>query len=260
MALTVACLTHPSSGRYRKIAEAVCAGVVTHGDLAKIVPHDATPDADVGVMYGWKLNASLRRYPKFIYADLGYWQRETHYRMTVGGWSPEGYVCAGLPDYRLRSLGVRIKPWKSGENVLLIGASEKASREHGFGYMEWEQDMAARLTSLGHSVVYRPKPNDLKRRPIAGCGLDVGSLAHAFSVAKAVVSHHSNVCVEALAAGLPVHCVTGAAAAMSVPVESLGTRRDGREQFLADVAWLQWTLDEIRRGEFWAHIKQRGLV
>lgn len=260
MAITVACLQHPGAKRYERIAQAMYAGVLANGDRPMMVMHSAPANADVAVMYGWKLSASLRKYPQFIYADLGYWQRETHYRMTVGAWSPEKYVRAGLPDSRLRSLGVRIRPWKSGEQVLLIGASDKAVREHGFGYMQWERAMAERLRGLGHSVLYRPKPSDPRRCPIPGTSYDTGSLSTAFAKAKAVVAHHSNVCVEALAAGLPVHCVTGAAAAMSVPIESLETRRDGREQFLADVAWLQWSVDEIRRGDFWAHMKERGLV
>ena len=260
MAITVACLHSPGAKRYERIAQAMYTGVRIHGDIPTMVMHNAAPNADVAVMYGWKLSASLRKYPQFIYADLGYWQRETHYRMTVGGWSPDGYVRAGLPADRLRSFGVRVKPWHSGEHVLLIGASEKASREHGFRYMEWEREMAGRLKALGHSVVYRAKPNDPRRCQIPGAGYDTGSLSNAFAKAKAVVAHHSNVCVEALAAGLPVHCVTGVAAALSVPIESLEVRPEGREQFLADVAWLQWSLDEIRRGEFWAHIKERGLV
>lgn len=260
MALAVACLTRPGSKRYQAIAEAMCAGVLRHGDIAKLVPHDAVPCADVAVMYGWKLHASLRKYPQFIYADLGYWQRDTHYRMTVGAWSPAHYVKAGLPGHRLASLGVTVKPWKSGDEVLLIGASEKSAREHGFEYMAWEREMAQRLQALGHVVTYRPKPNDRQKRPIAGAGYDLGPLSTAFAKAKAVVAHHSNVCVEALAAGLPVHCVTGVAAAFSNPIDSLGHYQKGREQFLADVAWLQWSLPELRNGDYWAHVKERGLL
>lgn len=259
-ALKVACLTNPSASRYRRIAEAMVQGVKAHGDNPVLTHHSSPPNADVAVMYGWKLNASLRKYPKFIYADLGYWHRDTHYRMTVGGWGAEGYVKAGLSDSRLRSFGVRIKPWQDGANVLLVGASAKSAAQHGFGYMEWEKAMARRLTELGHSVVFRPKPSDKMKARIAGLGYDTGPLSEAFAKAKAVVAHHSNVCVEALAAGVSVHCVTGAAAALSLPLESIGQRPEGREQFLADVAWLQWSLDEIRRGEYWAHVKERGLL
>ena len=54
-----------------------------------------------------------------------------------------------------------------------------------------------------------------------------------------------------------MHCQTGAATAFSVPLEAMADppRLDVREQFLADVAWLQWTLDEMRSGECWAHLR-----
>lgn len=260
VAITVACLHHPGAKRYQRIASAMYAGVLKHGDVPKMVLHNAPANADVAVMYGWKLNASVRKYPQFIYADLGFWQRETHYRMTVGAWGPEAYVRAGLPSDRLESFGVQVKPWNQGEEVLLIGATQKSSVQHGYQYMQWEREMAQRLIGLGHSVAYRPKPNDRMKASVAGCRYDLGPLSESFARAKAVVSHHSNVCVEALAAGVPVHCVTGAAAALSLPIERIGERPEGRHTFLADVAWLQWSLEEMRRGDYWAHIKERGLV
>lgn len=113
---------------------------------------------------------------------------------------------------------------------------------------------------MGYKVVYRPKPNDKEKRPINGVGYDQRPISEALASAKAIVTHHSNVAVEALAAGVPVHCVTGAAAAFSVPLDRLGDRLDGREQFLADVSYLQWSLDEMRSGDYWSHVKERGVI
>lgn len=260
MALKVACLTHAGSKRYRHVAQAMQAGIRRHGDQAELVNHSSPYKADVGVIYGWKLNAAVRKFPQFIYADLGFWQRETHYRMTIGAWGPERYVLAGLPSDRLESFGVEIKGWQDGSEVLLIGHTDKSARDHGYRYMQWERETAAKLIGLGHSVAYRPKPNDRMKSPIQGCRYDLGPLSESFARAKAVVSHHSNVCVEALAAGVPVHCVMGAAAALSLPLDKLGDRPEGRESFLSDVAWLQWSLEEMRSGEYWAHVKERGLI
>jgi hypothetical protein len=91
-------------------------------------------------------------------------------------------------------------------------------------------------------------------------GYDLRPISEALASARAIVTHHSNVAVEALAAGVPVHCFTGAAAACSVPLDRLCERPEGREQFLADVAYLQWSLDEMRSGAYWAHIKERGVI
>jgi hypothetical protein len=260
MQLKVACLTYPKLRRYGRIASAMKSGIERHGDIAVICNYDSKPSADVAVIYGWKQNRYLKQYPHYIYADLGFWSRDTHYRMTVNGWGAESYVKAGLPSDRLESFGVSIKPWNEGDEVLLVGSTQKSAIEHGYGYMQWESDMAKRLISMGHKVAYRPKPNDIQKEPIQGCRYDLGDISDSFRRAKLVVAHHSNVAVEALAAGIPVHCAIGAAAAMSTPIESIGERPEGREQFLADVAYLQWSLEEMERGDYWAHIKERGLL
>jgi hypothetical protein len=76
------------------------------------------------------------------------------------------------------------------------------------------------------------------------------------------VTHHSNTAIDALVEGIPVHCEEGAAAAFSVPLETAANpeRLEGREQFIADVSWLNWSVQEMERGESWAHMKERGLV
>lgn len=259
MAVTVACLTHPGASRYQKIADAMAAGIAKHGDRVKQVVHSEPACADVAIMYGWKLNASLQKYPNFIYADLGYWNRDSYYRFSVNGWSPESYVRSVLGSERFESLGLEIAPWNElGDRVIVAGSSRKAAREHGFEYMQWETKACNELSAMGLNVWYRPKPNDLEKRPIAGISYDESNIKEAFLSAKALVTHHSNTAIDALLAGVPVHCETGAAAAFSVPLDLLETRLEGREQFLHDVAWLQWSLEEMRSGEAWAHL--RGLV
>lgn len=258
--MKVACLLTFGNRRYRLIADAMAKGIMRCGDQAVLSPVAATPNADVAVIYGWKYHAHLKGYPRFVYADLGFWQRADYYRVTAGGWGPESYVHAGLSSERLRSFGVEVQPWnEAGSVILLVGSSRKSAHHHGFDYMQWERQAAQRLKDAGHRVVYRPKPSDKERQPIPGVGYDESPLEESLSRAAAVVTHHSNVAVQALAAGVPVHCVTGAAAAFSVPMDRLTERREGREQFLADVAWLQWSLEEMRSGACWAHLKERGL-
>lgn len=264
MALVVACLTSPAQKRYRLIAEAMAAGIARCGDRAKLVSmHGQHEAADVGVMYGWKRHAKLERYPRFVYADLGYWHRDRYYRLAAGGWGPESYVRAGLPTVRFESLGLQVKPWREeGTGIIVAGATAKAAIEHGLGYTQWERQAIAQLQGCGRPVVYRPKPNDPMAAPLPGAGYDTRPISEALSSAWAWVTHHSNSAVDALLAGIPVHCEIGAAAAMSVPLDQIAAAPlpVGREQFLADVAWLQWTVEEMRSGEAWAHLKERGLV
>lgn len=265
MALKVACLTHPGKRRYRLVAEAMAVGVARCGDVPYLhsVSGPKMQLADVAVCYGWKKRAQYIGYPKFVYADLGFWRRDTHYRLVVGGWGPERYVRAGLPSSRLAKLGVDIKPWKEGgDTIIIAGSTGKSCAEHGIAYRSWEMRAAQLLRDSGKRIVYRPKPTDPFKAPLPGVEYDQLPIDESLSGACALVTHHSNAAVHALAAGIPIHCEVGAAAAFSVPMFDIANtpRLDGREQFLADVAWLNWSLDEMRAGEAWAHMKERGLL
>lgn len=250
--MDVVCLSGPRKHQ-KRIAEAMAQGVRAAGD--RLV---TGVKADACVAYGWKWRSRFAPFKSYAYADLGYWNRDAYYRFAVSGWSPERYVRQGLPATRFELLGLRIKPWRTGgREIVVAGSTAKACADHGVAYQSWERRVIARLTGCGRPVVYRPKPNDRNATPIAGT-LDRRPVSEMLASAYAVVTHHSNTALDALLAGVPVHCETGAAAAFSVPLDQISESplRDGREQFLFDVAWLQWTLDEMRTGEAWKHLRQ----
>ena len=263
MALTVACLTIPARKNYRVIAEAMCEGIGRCGDKPFMVDLRTPRQADAAVMYGWRYREVLKRYRQFVYADLGYWNRESFYRVSVNAWSPDAYVKAGLSSERFDALGLRLKPWRSeGDEIIVAGSTRKAATDHGLGYQEWEQKAIDRLQGCGKRIVYRPKPTDMEATKLIGAEFDRRPISEAMRNAWAWVTHHSNSAIDALLAGVPVHCETGAAKAFSVPIEQIASPDllPGRAQFLSDVAWLQWTLDEMRSGACWAHLKDRGLI
>lgn len=263
--MKVACLMLDGRARYRKIATAMAQGIAHYGDEAVLrqAREPALAGADCALMYGWARKDVLRRYRQFVYFDIGYWERDSYYRFGVNRWSSHGIVGGGGSPERLNSLGIKILPWRTtGDEIIVAGQSAKAATEHGFRYGEWERLMVERLAGCGKRIVYRPKPNDLRAQPIAGTVFDRRPLGEALASAWAVATHHSNVAIDALVAGVPVYCELGAGAAFSVPFEALADPplRPGREQFLADTAYLQWTLDEMRSGECWAYMRGRGLV
>lgn len=262
MAIQATCLSISRLSRYRRVAHAMSEGIQACGDRSAIREVGQSGPGTVGISYGWKHRDHLKKFPRFVYADLGFWQRDRYYRITANGWGPESYVRAELPSTRFDALGLTIQPWHSGKEILIAGSSEKSCTQHGFRYMEWEAKTAKALIGCGYEVVYRPKPNDPHARPLPGCRYDRRPLDEALKSAHALVTHHSNTAIDALLAGVPVHCVTGAAAAFSVPLDQIvrAPRLPGREQFLYDVAWLQWTEAEMRSGELWKHLKERGLV
>lgn len=262
MALTVVCFTDHRLSRYRNAARAMADGVLRCGDIP-IIADVRSPivGGDAAVIWGWKRRDLLKKYRQFAYVDLGYWGRDQYFRVSVNGWSPD-YVQAGMSSKRFKRLGLEIKPWNPGSEILIAGCSPKSAADHNLGYMEWEENTAKALKNCGYPVMYRPKPTDRMKRPIDGIGYDTRPIGEAMAAARAVVTHHSNSAVDALLAGIPTHCETGAAACMSVPLDQVFDTPEpaGRVQFLYDVAWLQWTMEEMKSGECWNHLKERGLI
>jgi hypothetical protein len=118
----------------------------------------------------------------------------------------------------------------------------------------------ARLTD--RPIVYRPKPNGIGARPIDGTVWGKGPLlAEALVGCHAVVAHHSNAAVDALLAGVPCVCPDGVASLLRAPdlteIEQ-PPMPDGREQWAYDLAWTQWSVEEIERGRRIAIWSRRG--
>ena len=85
----------------------------------------------------------------------------------------------------------------------------------------------------------------------------LGPLSETLRDAWAVVAFNSNVAVEAIAAGVPCFALGPSAATLMSPgplSEIERPRYPSREQWLHTLAYKQWTLAEIGRGEHWEHL------
>lgn len=220
------------------------------------------PDLVAG--YGWRpvMREAHRNWPAIVlHADLGFWGRSAdrdraYLKLALGGrWSP--LVDYDYDDTRLRVHGVKVETTrKPGIRVLLCGMSAKAAGTWNLKPQEWEEMAVRRLRAAGAKVIYRPKPTWSNAHSIAGADYDRGRpIEEILPKIDAVVSHHSNAAVDALAAGLPIYVETGIAKQLSVStiedaVSAQALDCDTRARFLRQVAWHQWTLDELRHGSW----------
>lgn len=236
------------------------------------------PDTDVAIFYGFNrelLDGYRLAGKKAIYADLGYWQREGttgHHKLGINSRHPNNYFQnrKHAPD-RWKRLNVTIDPWRKGGGAIVVaGMSGKGSNAEGLRAEEWEKFAVAELRKhTARPIIYRPKPNWVGSRAITGAetqrgdsqGRDVAGVLR--SGIHAVVTHHSNVAVDALLAGVPVFCLDGIAATLGLSdlakIEN-PIKPDGREQWAWDAAYTQWSLSELSHGAAWRHLKDEGLV
>jgi len=231
---------------------------------------DGNVIADVAVAYGWINELTTHLFSKykaagkhFVFLDLGYWDRGTegHYRLGIDDWDTAVRMRRNCPPDRFNRLKVNVRDeWDHTSNVIMIvGMSGKAAWTHGYKDGQWEQqtkDAVEKIFPQG-SVYVRQKPNKQNLRTTK-----IGTIDAALREAYFVVSHHSNVAVDCLVAGIPFYAKKGVGSLLSNPDFSEDTllnpthpTTEDKMQLLYDTAYAQWTPNEMRSGECWDYIK-----
>jgi hypothetical protein len=233
------------------------------------------PDARVALFYGLSegLQAAFRAYRdkpgcRVVFVDLGYWSRhkrsrwDGYHKIVLGDRHPTAYFqSAPRPADRIAEHGLQIKPWRKSTSgpIILAGMSAKAAAAEGLAAESWEREAAAQLRQYtDRAIIYRPKPNWSGARSIMGTSMDSRTpLDIALRDAYAVVTHHSNVAIDALMAGVPCICPYGAASVLSAhsmdQINDLPMNGD-RAQFAADLAYTQYSIDEMQSGIAWDYV------
>ena len=185
----------------------------------------------------------------FFFADNGYvraGQYDGYYRITRDRRFHNG---AGEPDYdRLDALGLKFKKWnKRGRDIIIcppVISYEQTWWFHGGIWLRHAHKIIKKRSSRPRIVRWRD--DDVRVPP------GQPPLAVHLENAWALVTHESNVAIEALLAGVPVF-VTGEGAARTMAVSDLADIEhpmypDNRREWLGVLAANQWILDEFRDG------------
>lgn len=266
----------PGNARSKLVSQAIARGLHAVGhpfEMRNSRQYNGRPDCDVVLFYG--LAEGLRRIfddyrasrRKALYVDLGYWGRrkrtrwDGYHKVVLNDRHPTRYFHEARHDAsRFNTLGIQIAPWQmDGRHIIVAGMSAKAAAAEGLQAEAWERAAIGRLRKLTRRpIIYRPKPNWPGARPIDGSTMDCETpLEIALRNCHAVVARHSNVTVDALMAGVPVFCEHGVASIFSSgKLDNIETpkRAKGREQWAWNLAWTQWTMDEMSDGSMWRYL------
>lgn len=264
----------------RQWCQAFAFGLRRHGIQAKVIgcrhPAYAEPvECDLAVFWGHRakdvIRAQRRAGKHYLVLERGH----------LGGleerrnWCSAGFNgLGGRAAYpKAQDGGARwerlwsylMKPWRQeppleAAPVVIMGQMKGDQALAGADIDQWYRE-AARVIREHHGIepAFRPHPLGVQEAP-EGVPLFAGSLADALAAARAVVTLNSTVGVDAAVAGVPVTvCDEGA---MAWPVAALGLEAEpvtpDREAWAHDLAWCQWSEEEMRRGEAWEAL--RGLV
>lgn len=193
----------------------------------------------------------------FFYVDHAYFNRGhgNSYRITRNAYDAGRVRKVG--DSRLKMLNLDVQPWrKSGRSIIVCPPTEHFAAAHNCS--DWlETTLCALKLETDRPIVIRTKP-----RPGEGSV----PLVEALQDAHALVTHSSNVAIEAVCLGTPVF-VSPTSAAAPVGRTDIGMiespRYPKREGWLAHLAYSQYSLEEIRDGSAWnllMHLEDRDFV
>ncbi len=178
----------------------------------------------------------------YYHIDLGYFRRghfEGYYRVSKNGFQYDFEEQREFPSDRWEKLKLQIKPWKTdGREIVICPPTVTFGRFLDIDTRKWTESVlveAARHTERPVLVSTKDSPANLKD-------------------AYCLITHQSNVAVDALINGVPVLALGDSACwPMSWDWRHLESPyyRDGREEWAHALAYQQFTLEEFETGEAW---------
>ena len=221
-----------------------------------------------------KLRRILRLGSRILSDDYDY------FRVGIDGFLADDgdFANRGSPSDRWhllsRRLRLNLRPYRrSGEHVLLVGQNPGDASLRGLDMFDWlEQTMLDLRQTTNRPIIVRPHPvTDASMMPMfqrrfrvlpAGCKLDfpprrpIGTSLHKCWV---LVAYSSSSTIDALIGGVPAIALSSANMAWPVTDHSLSAVESptlfAREQWLYDLAYAQWSPDEMQTGMVWRHLR-----
>jgi hypothetical protein len=237
---------------------------------------DGKPEGDMAILWGLSAQtrdviaayrAAGKRTLMLDKAAIRKKGRSRHYRVLLDGGTSLSLTQKRRPSDRWEAMDIGLQPWsKKGEAVVYATNSQLV---HDFWRLTPVEDLAAETVgeiasrAPGREIVYRPKPQNIEFKPIEGARLSLKPerIEDILRGAHCLVTHTSHCSIDALIAGVPVICL-GPNPAQQLAGRSLELLTDppipddrARHQFFCNLAYCQWSREEIESGEMWAFIK-----
>ena len=207
----------------------------------------------------------------YLYANP---DKRSNTSIGIGGFNGTGkYNNDNSPSDRFDMLGIEIKQydWIKNDKILLVGQSLHDAHLYRVDFQKWISDIYSELRLYTDRPIYfRPHPKHLGNKNSIqlpeGCKVSDHTIKiyDELKSCYAVVSYNSNVGMECILAGIPIFSFNEFSSAYRLSyhdlsqIENLSNYNEqDRLQWLYNLAYSQWTLDEMKRG---LPHKQLGLI
>jgi hypothetical protein len=251
------------------VFQAIAQGL--HAQGHEVVYHDLT--ADVAVIWSmlWtgrmrpnqEVHEAFRRQGKtVIVAEVGMIQRGQTWKIGVNGTGVGSYNFDNLVPNRAATLGLSLKPWRSGANIVIAMQRHDSQQWAGLpGVNTWLANVVKEIKQHSNRpIVVRPHPRGASPLPQGGL-IDKPKFTHGtyddfdfdrvLSSAHCVLNWNSGPGPQAVIAGVPAF-VGPDSLASTVANWDLSQienpPRPDRTVWLEQLAHTEWTVEEIRSG------------
>ena len=218
---------------------------------------------------GVVLRAQRERGRKTVIIDSGYVRRgddtASYYSVGINGLNGRAnFRNDTMPGDRWEALGVDLKPWRhDGRHILVCGQVPWDAAVQHVDINAWCAEAVAQIKRQTNTpIIYRPHPKALGASPpIPGTAFSEAALQSDLVNCQAVITFNSNAAVDALIDGVPVFAFDRGSMAHPIANENWLDLTNpicpGRSQWAADLAYCQWTQNEMENGRTWAHLFRR---
>lgn len=233
---------------------ALGSGLARHGIHINISPSIASAEhADFIAWWGDKVPAELCGKPRLI-LEAGYINGQSgdyvkdRLRFVSVGWNGlHGCADPGpldCPPDRWDAIGVKLRPWRTDGNYILI-CDQHPGDSVSPGNRKWWVEALPK--DEGMSTIYRPHPLMAN---------DMGPLSQSLRDAAMCLTWSSTAALEAVCLGVPTVTMNRGSMAWDVTSHRVSDPPylGEREQWAYNLAYRQWTHDELKDGTAWRHI------
>lgn len=238
---------------------------MSEGLAALGVEHErhVTPpdDVDVAICWGWRVGKTLQA-KRVLVMERGYLgDRMLWTSLGWGGLNGRAEFAPATDNGERfeQNFGHLLKPWKQdGGYALILGQVAGDQAVANVEIEAWYAEAGAAMERRGFEVRFRPHPKSGGSGKALRSHLAGGTLDEALAGAAVAVTWSSNSGVEAVLAGVPTIACDEGSMARPVAAHSLGDElvRPDRSAWCREMAWRQFTTDEIRSGFAWQHVSR----
>lgn len=243
--------------------EALAEGIAKYDDVT--IGEEYDPSFDIHVFWGLKrqhYKDAVKGGKPFVVVERGYLGDRIKQWFSVGIGGLNGYA-----DFNNQNvLGNRwtqweMQPWKEdGQYALVVGQVPHDASLYGIDIDQWAKMAVEQAKRVYSDVRFRHHPEvKAKDRPDYGVPVMQGSLPKVLADAKCVITYSSNTAVDAVLLGVP--SITTIKGSMAWDVTSHNIEDPliypDRQEWLKRLAYTQWSIDEMRQGQPWRHLREK---